>query len=224
MSNRPDHLSRRTLFPGALLAVVVTTAALFALAVVIAVGPDGPARLWLDGGGSTVDLQARAGGQAGAGSVTLPGSPAGLLTAAPTVGPKGAVTLAGTPRSAARLRSDTRVQRRTVRLPAANRPTRPAPAGTTPITLVSTPAATTPRPVATPAPGSSVVKTRGRPQDPAPTPVAVQKQRVGAVGDPAPASTPAPTVAKTPVRPTSQQDSSVGLEDGTLTRVPPPTP
>ena len=59
MSSPPDHLSHRTLLPGALLAMLVTSAALFALAVVIAVGPDGPARLWLDGGGSTVNLQPR---------------------------------------------------------------------------------------------------------------------------------------------------------------------
>ena len=53
-------------FPGALLAVLVTCAALFALAVVIAVGPDGPVRLWLDGGGSSTNLRPGANGSAGA--------------------------------------------------------------------------------------------------------------------------------------------------------------
>lgn len=232
MSSPPDHLSHRTLFPGGLLALVVALGALFALAVVIAVGPDGPARLWLDGGGSTVNLQSRAGAQAGAaGGLTLTGTPAGLLTDAPTVGTKGAVTLAATPRTAARLRSNTRVQRRSARLPSASPPAQPAPSGTKPTTLVSTPTATAPRRAATPAPGSTVVKTRGRPKAPAPQPVAVRKQRVSAAGpgaatgspaQSAPASTPAPLVAKRPVAPSTQQQTSVGLEDGVLTRVPPP--
>jgi hypothetical protein len=224
MSSRPDHLSHRTLFPGALLAILVAAGALFALAVVIAVGPDGPARLWLDGGGSTLNLQSRAGEHAGAaGGLTLAGSPVGLLTDAPTAGVKGAVTLAATPRTV-RLRGATRVQRRSVRLPAAGRPTQPAPSGTKPTTLVSTPTATAPQPVATPAPGSTVVKTRGRPNTPESNPVAVRKQRVSAAGpgpaavaDPAPASTPAPQVAKRPVAPSAPQDAGV-----VLTRVPPP--
>ena len=79
MSSPPAHLSHRTLLPGALLALLVTSAALMALAVVIAVGPDGPARLWLDGGGSTVNLQP--GGQAGAtggAALSLPGNRPGF--------------------------------------------------------------------------------------------------------------------------------------------------
>jgi hypothetical protein len=223
MSNPPAHLSHRTLLPGALLALLVTAGALFALAVVIAVGPDGPARLWLDGGGSTVNLQSRAGGQAGA--LTLPGSPVAFLTDAPTAGLKGAVTLAATPRTAAGLRSDTRVQRRAARLPSGSRPGQPAPSGTSPTTRVRAPVATAPRPVATPAPGSSVVKTRGHGKDTS-SPVAVRKERVRATPAPAAsgdAAQPAPAaVDKQPYRPSTAQDTSVGLADGVLTRVPPP--
>lgn len=207
---------------------MVALGALFALAVVIAVGPDGPARLWLDGGGSTLNLQSRADGQAGAaGGLTLAGSPAGLLTDAPTAGVKGAVTLAATPPTV-RLRGATRVQRRSARLPSANRPGQPAPPGrkpTSPTTLVSTPTATAPRRVATPAPGSTVVKTRGRPSTPESKPVAVRKERVSSArpaADPAPASTPAPQVAKAPAQPSTQQQTTVGLDEGVLTRVPPP--
>ena len=223
MSSPPAHLSHRTLLPGALLALLVTTAALMALAVVIAVGPDGPARLWLDGGGSTVDLQP--GAQAGAGALLLPGSPAGFLTAAPTAGAKGAVTLAATPRKTARLRGNTRVQRRT-RLPAS--PTRPAPSGTAPTTAAtpgSTLVAATPRPVSTPAPGSTVVKTRGHARDTDPAPVTVRTQRVApaTTGGPAalaPASSPEPVVDKRPAAAPAEPDTGVGE----LRHVPPPSP
>jgi hypothetical protein len=222
MSSPPAHLSHRTLLPGALLALLVTSAALMALAVVIAVGPDGPARLWLDGGGSTVNLQP--GGQAGAApALALPGSPAAFLTAAPTAGAKGAVTLAATPRTTARLRGNTRVQRRTVRVPAS--PTRPAPSGstpTTPATPGSTPAAATPRPVSTPAPGSTVVKTRGHAKDTGSTPVAVPRERVapsaaGGSATLAPAS-PAPVVDKRPTPPPAEPDTGADV----LHHVPPP--
>jgi hypothetical protein len=223
MSSPPAHLSHRTLLPGALLALLVTSAALMALAVVIAVGPDGPARLWLDGGGSTVDLQP--GAQAGAGALSLPGSPAAFLTAAPTAGAKGAVTLAASPRTTARLRGNTRVQRRT-RLPAS--PTRPAPSGTTPTapaTPPSTPAAATPRPATTPAPGSTVVKTRGHAKDTDSTTVAVRRERVApaAAGGPAtlaPAGAPEPVVDKRPAAPPAEPDTGVGE----LRQVPPPSP
>jgi hypothetical protein len=220
MSSPPAHLSHRTLLPGALLALLVTSAALMALAVVIAVGPDGPARLWLDGGGSTVDLQP--GAQAGAGALSLPDSPAGFLTAAPSAGAKGAVTLAATPRKTARLRGNTRVQRRT-RLPAS--PTRPAPSGTaptTPATPGSTQVAATPRPVSTPAPGSTVVKTRGHAKDTGPSPVAVRTERVApTTGGPAalaPSSSPEPVVDKRPAAAPAEPDPGVGV----LHRVPPP--
>jgi hypothetical protein len=223
MSSPPAHLSHRTLLPGALLALLVTTAALMALAVVIAVGPDGPARLWLDGGGSAVNLQP--GGDTGAAAVSLPGSPVAFLTAAPTAGAKGAVTLAATPRTTARLRGHTRVQRRTTRLPAS--PTRPTPSGsapTTPATPGSTPAAATPRPASTPAPGSTVVKTRGHAKDTDSTPVAVQRQRVAPAGASpaalAPASTPAPVVDKRPTPPPAEPETGAGV----LRHVPPPQP
>jgi hypothetical protein len=234
MLNPPNHLSRRTLLPGALLAVLVATVALFALAVVIAVGPNGP-RLWLDGGDSTVNLQPRVGTQAGtAGGVTLAGRSATLLSAAPTVGDTRAADRAAAPRRAARLRSNTRVQRRSGRVPSTSRPTQPAPSGTrptSPTTLVPAPAERTPRPAATPAPGSTVVKSHGRPKDPAPTPVAMRKQRVSATR-PAPAagapvqqvrvSPPAPEVAKSPVHPGTPQQTGAGVVDSGLTRVPPP--
>jgi hypothetical protein len=228
MSPRPDHLSHRTLLPGALLAILVTAGALFALAVVIAVGPDGPARLWLDGGPSTINLEARTGAQAGAAGGLLAASPAGLLTVAPTPGVKGAVTLATTPRTTAQLRGSARVQRRSARLPATRRP---APSGTSPTRLVSTPTPAARGPVATPAPGGSVVKTRDRgDSSPSPSPAPVPKQRASkpsssgnsTPAQSAPASTPAPAVAKAPAAPPTQQDTSVGLDDGVLTRVPAP--
>ena len=235
MSNPPEHLSRRTLLPGALLAMLVTAAAVFALAVVVAVGPDGPARLWLDGGGSTTNLQARADAErsgAAAGAVAFQAAPVGRLTDAPTAGPKGSVTLAAAPRAAVRLRGGTRVQRRAARLPSASRPSQPAPSASAPASRVSSPSSRTPRPVASPAPGSTVVKNRGHGKADGNTDSdAVPKQRVrssnpdprvaSAPAQPAPAGTPAPTVATRVNQPSSQQDASVGAEDGVLTRVQP---
>jgi hypothetical protein len=233
MSSPPAHLSHRTLLPGALLALLVTSAALLALAVVIAVGPDGPARLWLDGGGSTVNLEPLTDAQAaatGAAALSLPGSPIAFLTAAPTAGAKGAVTLAASPRTTARLRGNTRVQRRTGRVPAAGRPSQPATPGTAPTTPVSTPAAATPRPVSTPAPGSTVVKTRGHAKDTGSSPVAVRRERVrltapapSAAGAPAavgPASTSEPAVDTRPTHPPAEPDTGAGV----LRHVPPPHP
>src|SRR5215211_3524643 len=51
--------SRHALLPGAPLAVLVTCAALLALAVVAGVRRPGPDRLWLGGGDSSVSLEAR---------------------------------------------------------------------------------------------------------------------------------------------------------------------
>jgi hypothetical protein len=237
MSTPPEHLSGRTLFPGALLAVLVTVGALFALAVVVAVGPDGPARLWLDGGGSTVTLQPREADTSGA---TLPGGPVGLLAASPTGGPVSGVSLSSPVTAAERpgavqLRANTRVQRRTAaRTPAAKRT--PAPAGTpSPTQAVSQSTTTTPAPTAAPAPSSPAAKTRGRGTAPEKTPV--PKQRVTTRGaapaptaaptsppsSPAPRSSapaPAPAPEMRPVHAGGQPSTGVGAADGVLHRVP----
>jgi hypothetical protein len=237
MSNPPEHLSGRTLFPGALLALLVTAGALFALAVVIAVNGDGPAKLWLDGGGSTVNLQATGGTSAPAGGFGAPSSPVALLTDAPTTGRGAAITLpapsAAQRRALVRLRSNAQVRRRAARTPAASHPAKPTPAATTtPGQVLSRPAAsTTPAPVASPAPGSTVVKSRGR--GTSPDKAEVPRQRVRSDATPAP--TPAPTSSGTPAPPPRsdsapatemrtyhpQPTTGVGAADGVLTRVHP---
>jgi len=228
MTTPPAHLSGRTLLPGALLAVLVTCAGLFALAVVIAVGPDGPVRLWLDGGGSSTNLRSGAGGPG-----ALPSGPASLLPGGSISGRTGEVTLASpvarTDRpGAVRLRANTRVERRSARTPATTQPNRSAPA--TPSPLVSQPAASsTPAPVAPVAPGSTV-KSRSRPTSPTTT-TEVPKQRVAAGSTPAPTSAtsspearsaPAPAPEPQRAQPTASQDTGVGVTDGVLQRVPTP--
>jgi len=245
MSTPPEHLSGKTLFPGAFLAVLVTAGALFALAVVIAVSPNGPARLWLDGGGSTVSLK-ESDGTPRAG--TRADSPVGLLTSAPSPGLASGVSLgspvAATDRpGAVRLRANTRVQRRTAaRTPAARRPSTQAPASTpAPLQPVSQTTAGAPAPaaapVATPAPASTMNRSRGR--GTAPSKTAVPKQRVPkqavapaptaappTSGTPGatPRSTPAPAPALRPVQGGPPPSTGVGAADGVLHRVPPTHP
>ena len=222
--------------------MLVTAGALFALAVVIAVSPGGPARLWLDGGGSTVTLKERNGStRAG----TRPDSPVGLLTGAPSASLVSGVSLgspvAATDRpGAVRLRANARVERRTAaRTPAARRPSTPAPARTpSPLQPVSQTTASSPvAPVATPAPASTMNKSRGR--GTAPSKTAVPKQRVnkqaaapaptaapptsGTPG-PTPRSTPAPAPALRPVHGGAPPSTGVGAADGVLHRVPPTHP
>ena len=246
MSTPPAHLSGKTLLPGALLAVLVTVAALFALAVVIAVGPDGPVRLWLDDGGSAVSLKAR---ESSTSPATPPGGPAGLLPGASNGGLVTGVSLSSPVTAADRpgavqLRANTRAERRTVartpaRTPAARRPRAQAPASTpSPRQPVSQTTATAPAP---PAPASSVEKTRSRGTAPATT--EVPKQRVntqtatpaptappttGEAPGPTPRSVPAPTPAPvTEMRPVQggvQPSAGVVADDGTLHRVPPTHP
>ena len=244
MSTPPAHLSGRTLFPGALLAVLVTVAALCALGVVIAVGPDGPARLWLDGGGSTVSLQER---DAGTRAATVSDAPVALLPGAAGSAVVSGVSLsspvaAADRPGAVRLRANTRVERRpAARTPAARRPNTPTPASTpSPLkpSSQSTATATAPAAVATPAPASTVNKSRGR--GTAPSNTEVPKQRVpkqqaaataptaaspssGSPG-PAPRSTPAPAPALRPVQGGGQPSTGVGAADGVLHRVPPTQP
>ncbi len=251
MSEPPQHLSGRTLAPGALLALLVTTAALFALAVLVAVGPDGPARLWLGGGGNTVLLKPR---DAGSGAVRLGDEPAGLLPGGSSAGLVSGVTL-GSPVAAAdrpdavQLRAVTRVQRRrAARTPTASPPDQIAPAATpSPLQPVSAAAVSAPAPVATPAPGSTVVKVRGRGTSPGE--VEVRKQRVPNAATPAPtpappssSPTPAPVLrsgvaapapappappappALRPARPGKPPAPGVGAGDGVLHRVPPTRP
>jgi hypothetical protein len=223
--------------------MLVTAAALLALVVVIAIGPNGPARLWLDGGGSSVNLKPRDGTtRAG----TLPDGPAGLLPGSPTADPVSGVSLANPVTAAERpgavqLRANTRVQRRTTaRTPATSRPNTPAPARTpSPAQPISQSTATTPAPVATPAPASSVVKSRGR--GTAPSQTEVPKERVpkkaaapaptaappaGDAPSPSPrsAATPAPATQMRPVQGGGQPSTGVGAADGVLHRVPPTHP
>jgi hypothetical protein len=241
MSTPPEHLSGKTLFPGAFLAMLVTAGALFALAVVVAVGPDGPAGLWLDGGGNSVSLKARDGTtRAG----TLPDGPAGLLPGAPASALVSGVSLASpiaaTDRpGAVQLRANTRVQRRSAaRTPSARRPSTRAPAST-PSPLApssqSTTSTSAAAPASTPAPASTVVKSRGR--GTAPTETEVPKQRVTnkaaspaptasppASGTPGPTprttSAPAPATELRPVHAGGQPSTGVGAADGVLHRVP----
>jgi hypothetical protein len=230
MSTPPAHLSGRTLLPGALLAVLVTCAGLFALGVVIAVGPDGPVRLWLDGGGSATNLRP---GADGAADGAFPSGPVSLLPGGSISGPTGEVRLAspgaGTDRrGAVRLRANTRVERRSARTPAATSPNRTAPAATPsplqPASRPSTPSSSKPSPVASPAPGSTVVKSRERPTSP--TTTEVPKQRVAPAAEPQSTSSPearsAPAPAPQPVQQAAPQDTAVGVADGVLHRVPAP--
>jgi hypothetical protein len=234
MSNTPEHLSGRTLFPGAFLALLVTSAALFALAIVIAVKGDGPAALWLDGGGNTVRLQEKA-GASGPGGGTVAASPVALLIGAPTTGRGSAVTL-GTPgtaqrRGLVRLRSKAEVRRRTARTPTATRPAKPAPAATTtPGQVLSRPAASsTPAPAARPAPGSTVVKSHSR-ETTTSDRASVPTQRVGGAATPAPTpapvssgtQVPAPSSAPAPQRTYQPQPTGgVGTADGVLVHAQP---
>jgi hypothetical protein len=246
MSTPPAHLSGRTLFPGGLLAVLVIVAGLLALGVVIAIGPDGLARLWLDGGGSTVNLKPREVSSSGA---VVPGGPVGLLARAPATRLGDTVTLAGPGAraerpGAVRLRANSRVQRRSAaRSPSASRPRPPAPTSTpSPLQSGSQTEPTAARPVASPAPASSVDKTRGRGTAPAETEVPKQRvdRQAAAAPTPAPATdepsgptprsapTPAPTSAPVtemrPVHAGGQPSTGVGTVDGVLHRVPPTHP
>jgi hypothetical protein len=235
MSNTPDHLSGRTLFPGAFLALLVTSAALFALAIVIAVKGDGPVRLWLDGGGNTVRLQENAATSApGGGPVAA--SPVALLSGAPTAGRGAPITLAspGTAqrRGLVHLRSKAEVRRRSsARTPAQTHPrAKPAPAATpAPGQVLSRPATSvTPAPVAGPAPGSTVVKAHSRETT---TPrAAVPTRRVSGAATPAPTpapvssgtQVPAPDSAPAPSRTYQPQPTAgVGAADGVLVRAHP---
>jgi hypothetical protein len=228
MSTPPQHLSGRTLFPGAFLAVFVTVGALFALAVVIAVGPDGPARLWLDGGGDTVSLNPR---EATTGGATLPGGPVALLAGASTGGLIGGVSLAS-PVTAAerpgavRLRANTRVQRRSAaRTP--RRPRTPTPASTpSPIRPLSQSPATGTAPAAsaTPAPVQAVEKTRGRGTPAAEDEVARQRVPSSTAAAPAPTAAPTPTATAPPpeLRPVATSEPTPDATDGGLHRVPSP--
>jgi hypothetical protein len=228
MSTPPAHLSGRTLLPGGLLAVLVACAALFALAVVIVVSPDGPVRLWLDGGGSATSLRPGADGSAGA----LPSGPVSLLPGGTISGRTGEVTLATPERpGTVRLRANTRVQRRSARTPAASSPNRTAPAATpSPLQPVPrAPSTSGPAPVASPAPGSTVDKQRSSPTSP--TTADVPKERVASRSTPAPTSATsspedrsAPAPAPEPQRAPSPapQDTGAGVLDGALQRVPPP--
>ena len=217
--------------------MLVTCAALLALGVVIVVSPDGPVRLWLDGGGSATNLRPGADGStAGSGAPT---GPVSLLPGGSTTTLGGGVGLAspvaGTDRpGAVQLRANTRVERRAAaRTPATTRPNRTAPAATpSPLQPASKPAApSTPAPVSTPAPGSTVVKTRGTPTSPAET--EVPKQRVQTQSAPAAApqsqpsapegrSAPAPAPEPQPVHQVAPPDTGVGAADGVLRRVPKP--
>ena len=217
--------------------MLVTCAALFALGVVIVVSPDGPVRLWLDGGGSATDLRPGADGSAD-GSGAFPDGPVSLLPGGSSPGSTGEVTLAspvaGTDRpGAVRLRANTRVERRSARTPAAtgpNSPNRTAPAATpSPLQPTSRPpASSAPAPAA---PGSTVVKSRGRPYSP--TRTEVPKDRVAPRSAPTAAppssnsapegrSEPAPAPEPQPVQYTAPQDTGVGVADGVLHRVPTP--
>jgi len=211
--------------------VLVTCAALFALGVLIVVGPDGPVRLWLDGGGSATNLRPGAGG-----SAAVPPGPVSLLPGGSTTGSTGDVTLAGLVSGsdrpgAVRLRATTRGRRRaTARTPAATRRDRTAPAATpTPFQPASRPPAVAPAPVASPAPGSTVVKSRGRPTSPDQS--EVPKQRVQSRSAPAaapqgersaPEARSAPAPAPAPQPQTAPQVTGVGAADGVLHRVPTP--
>jgi hypothetical protein len=232
MSTPPAHLSGRTLAPGALLAGLVTVGALIALAVALAVGPNGPARLWLDGGGSTVSLQARDVDPSGA---ALPGSPVGLLVGTPSGGVDGGLALASpgttvTRSGAVRLRANTRQQRRTAaRTPAARRPATPAPAGTpTPSTPVSHSTASAPTAAATPAPAPQPVeKTRERATAPAETEVPKQRAPTDRTAAPAPTAEPTAGPAPAPapeLRSVTGDQTATGgdVPDGVLHRVPHP--
>ena len=216
--------------------MLVTCAALFALGVLIVVGPDGPVRLWLDGGGSATNLRPGGGGSADG---ALPAGPVSLLPGGSTIGPIGEVTLGGPVagndrRGAVRLRANTRGQRRAaVRTPPANRRDTTGPGATpSPLTPAARPpASSTPTAVASPAPGSTVVKSRGRPTSEANTDV--PKQRAEARSAPAAApqsgssapegrSAPAPAPQPQPVHQAAPQDTAVGVADGVLDRVPTP--
>ena len=214
--------------------MLVTCAALLALGVVIVVSPEGPVRLWLDGGGSATNLRPGADGStAGSG---VPSGPASLLPGGSTTtlgsGVNLASPVAGTDRpGAVQLRANTRVERRAAaRTPATTRPNRTAPAATpSPLQPASKPSApSTPAPVSTPAPGSTVVKTRGAPSSPAKADVPKQRvQTQSAAPQSTPSapegrSAPAPAPEPQPVHQVAPQDTGVGAVDGVLRRVPKP--
>jgi hypothetical protein len=207
-----------------LLALLVSGGAVLVLVLVLALGPNGPARLWLDGDGSTVSLKARNADPSGA---TLPGSPVGLLAGNPD-GSIGVVLASpGTTverSGAVRLRAIIRRRQRTAaRTPAARRPGAPSPARTpSPQEPVSRSPGTAPAPATTPAPTPRPVeKTRGR-GTPAPE-NDVPKQRVSS-NEAAPAPTAEPTTGPAPeLRSVTSTPTPTGgdASDGMLHRVPP---
>jgi hypothetical protein len=226
--------------PGALLALLVTFAALFALVVVIAVNRGGPDRLWLGGGDGVVTLQTRTGADGGAGdrnAIGLPASAVSLLPGARSAGLGNTIALGAPAATAARphrvaapLRGEARVRRRAGHPPAAARPAPVATPAPAPATPSASPAAA---PIAAPAPASTVVKSHGHGAGQAKGKLDVPKQRVkGAKPAPAPAPPPsaapppplraAPAPAPAPVeKHRTQPGSAPAQDDGGLKRVPP---
>jgi hypothetical protein len=231
--------------PGAVLALLVTCAALVALAIAIDVGGGGPVHRLL--GGTDRDVisllpphDGAAGGHAGAAHrAGLPGPVALTLSGAPvrltpvTLGRRTAA--AGGARRTAGLRGNARVRRRAGAPRAVSPSPAPVAVSTPAPATTSAPVTSTARPVATATP-APFVKTRGRGK--AKEKANVPKTRVKArkPGKPAPAPAPAPAgppprrpaapaplqaapVEKHPYKP--EKDKGVGRDDGVLKRVPP---
>jgi hypothetical protein len=216
-------MSARAILPGALLAGLLTVAAVLALVVALGIRGEGP--LALDVGDGDGDGAARL---EGGGSATLGEPTPGVRETAPVVLPGGgiAASVAGSParRRASALRGaagDRQVAgRRNARTPAGNRPVASPNA---PVTTTSP--VTTTRPTATSTPNPNAVKVRGR-GPAAPKPL-VNKRRVPPGGSATPA--PVPTQPVPAPQAPELNRSAPPAPAGTpapgappLTRVPPP--
>lgn len=220
----------RAILPGALIAGLVTTAALLALVVALGIRGGGPLALGLgdsDGSARLDDVAAPAGesGRAparlGGTPVVLPGG--GVAAPAAGVAPRRA---AGAPRVTTQ--GNRGATRGGLRTPSRQTPAvAPAPTAAAPTTATTTPqvATSTPNPVAVKVrgrgktkPTSSVPKSRvktGRPATPVSTPAP------GSTPGPAPRSGEAPAVEKQRVAaPTPTPATGLGADDGVLHRVP----
>jgi len=215
-------MSTRAILPGALLAGLLTVAAVLALVVALGIRGEGPLAIGVGDADGAARLE-------GGGSATLGQPTPGVRETTPVVLPGGgiAASVAGSParRRASALRGaagDRQVAgRRNARTPAGDRPVASPNAPAT----ITRPATTT-RPTATSTPNPNAVKVRGR-GPAAPKPL-VNKRRVppGGSATPAPVPTQPVPAPQAPELNRSAPPAPVATPAPgapPLTRVPPPS-
>lgn len=219
-------MSPRAILPGAVIAAMLTAAALLALLVALGIRGEGPFSIGLGDAGGTARLDG--------GPATTLGEPGGgPVETAPVVLPSGgggAAPAAGTASGGSRttpLRSAARDPQGADRR-RAQAPSQPSPVSTPSAPTTNTPTSsggttTRPTPISTPNPTAEKVRGRGE----TPQKVAVKKQRVAN----SPAATPSPVPMRPVPAPTAPEvvrrsaptPTPAATGDGVLRRVPPPS-